>query len=361
MVIKLGIETEILNEKEKRGVHKSLKNWLLLLSQSRECEVYSFSKSNIMDIPSNIKQIVVDSKLPLFLWREFVLPKEIYNMQINIFLSPYTAFPSRLKIPVIATIHEVSWRIQNTIAPPIEYGRVLYALKNASRIICVSSSTARDCLKIAKQRRINIKGRLKVLRHAFFPIKADKHFPQSVRPPIIVSISSPLKRKNLFFHLDIVSSLAKTNTSFRYILAGPDGKAKEKLYRHAKKLGILKFVEFPGYISEADKLKILSEARILLHLPLSEGFGFVPLEALSLGCVPVVSEVGGMKELLKSACIFIKDLENPDLISKIVKGVFENHDLREKILKNGKKILLSRDPIRTRERLLKVIKGALGS
>ena len=71
-------------------------------------EIIAFSKEPIAEIP---EAVILKSDLPLFLWRQIVLPRELKRRNVTSLHSPVTAIPLFTHCPSIATVHDVSYRI----------------------------------------------------------------------------------------------------------------------------------------------------------------------------------------------------------------------------------------------------------
>ena len=70
------------------------------------------------------------------------------------------------------------------------------------------------------------------------------------------------------------------------------------LQRSVKKLGLTKRVKFFPNISKNDMKKILISAKIYLHTMVGEHFGISVVEAMAMGCIPIVHNSGGAKEFV---------------------------------------------------------------
>jgi glycosyltransferase involved in cell wall biosynthesis len=106
----------------------------------------------------------------------------------------------------------------------------------------------------------------------------------------------PLKR-----HEDAIRVLATLLPSFpdlRLRIAGPtyDERYHQSLCRLASDLGLSDRVEFLGV--REDVLELMAAAQILLHCADPEAFGWVILEAWSVGLPVVVSQSSGPKEVV---------------------------------------------------------------
>jgi len=95
--------------------------------------------------------------------------------------------------------------------------------------------------------------------------------------------------------------------------SGPD----EGQLRHlAGSLGLGDRVHFLGF--RDDVTGILAEAQLCAMPSRREGFGNVALEALSVGCPVVVSEVGGLPEVVGESCGVLVPPENPEKLARAI-------------------------------------------
>jgi glycosyltransferase involved in cell wall biosynthesis len=93
---------------------------------------------------------------------------------------------------------------------------------------------------------------------------------------------------------DIVNSYSKV----KFIIAG-EGPMTNELKEKVKLLGLDHKFLFIGYIEELTKNKLLKCADAAVFPSLYEPFGIAALEAMAAGCPVVVSDVGGLSEIVK--------------------------------------------------------------
>jgi glycogen synthase len=86
----------------------------------------------------------------------------------------------------------------------------------------------------------------------------------------------------------------------RFIIAGT-GPELERLRALVEELGISKRVSFPGFISDEDRDRLYKVADCAVFPSLYEPFGIVALEAMAAKTPVVVSEVGGLPEVVRHA------------------------------------------------------------
>lgn len=113
-----------------------------------------------------------------------------------------------------------------------------------------------------------------------------------------VSFSRVDKNKNIGLLMRAAAKIRPT-VQFRIVVAG-DGDELENLKMEVQSLGLTDCVDFIGYISAfPDKVKVYSDSKIFVSTSKGEGFPVSLLEAMACGCVPVVSNVGDIVDMIK--------------------------------------------------------------
>ena len=77
----------------------------------------------------------------------------------------------------------------------------------------------------------------------------------------------------------------------------------------------------------------LRECDIFIDASLHEGYGLIPLEALSLGCAVVASDSGGNSAFLKDGIngILVKEVNKPDAYCAAVRALLDDRELLTRI------------------------------
>lgn len=76
-------------------------------------------------------------------------------------------------------------------------------------------------------------------------------------------------------------------------------------------------IQFLGRVSDSDLIDLYAKAKGLIYLPLYEGFGIPPIEAIIQGTRPIVSDLVVFHEVLKSTAIYCNPLDVNDIINTI--------------------------------------------
>lgn len=126
----------------------------------------------------------------------------------------------------------------------------------------------------------------------------------------------------------------------RLIIAGK-GPEAEHLARRAEELGLSDRIHFVGFISDKERNCFYKMAQTAVFPSLYEPFGIVALEAMALRCPVVVSDVGGLSEIVNhgengvtiypddaesAAWGVLRMLQNPDLAQKYADNAYQYVD-----------------------------------
>ena len=103
--------------------------------------------------------------------------------------------------------------------------------------------------------------------------------------------------KGFHLALDALAPLARRLGNVRFVVAGT-GTAEAELKRQARRLRLTKYGSFLGWVGD-DKLHALYRIADLCIVPsIYEPFGLVALEAMASGCLCVVADTGGLREVV---------------------------------------------------------------
>lgn len=120
---------------------------------------------------------------------------------------------------------------------------------------------------------------------------------------------------------------AQTPRSTNYAVVGRlyNKQTLTYLQNLTKKLGVTDRVKFYPDASSETKIALLQKARVYLHTMVGEHFGIATVEAMALGCIPIVHNSGGMKEFVPNRCRY-ETL--PEAVDKVTSAI-ENWSTEE--------------------------------
>ncbi|MEX1192557.1 MAG: glycosyltransferase [Brumimicrobium sp.] len=126
------------------------------------------------------------------------------------------------------------------------------------------------------------------------------------------------------------------NLKMKLVIAGI-GNEMENLKKLTKAEGVSDFVEFPGRISQEKVAEYLNFFDVYVALSRSESFGVAIVEAMSCGTPVVVSDAGGLPEVVEdNVSGFVVPTESIDEAADAIQKLIDDKSLREKFSKNGR-------------------------
>ncbi len=170
----------------------------------------------------------------------------------------------------------------------------MIAVSNATRDLMIQSGISREKITVlyngidaGKWRRENVTEDLKVE----FGIPLDAR--------VVGAVGRLGDEKDYYSLLDVAETVNTRLGNVYFMIVG-DGKTdeKEKLLNHAKAIGVDEKIVFTGYRS--DLLTIYNSFDIFISTSLTEGLPNNTLEAMSMGLPVVVTNVGGVSELVQA-------------------------------------------------------------
>lgn len=154
----------------------------------------------------------------------------------------------------------------------------------------------------------------------------------------IISLSRLDKNKNVSLLLRAISRIKGIST-INALIVGV-GSELENLKNEAEQLAISDRVHFVGWIEENKKIEIYNSCKIFVLCSKGEGFPLSLLEAMACGCVPVVSGVGDITDVVrnKENGFVVKDLDNEEELSCVLNDLLFNPEKISILSKEATKV-----------------------
>ena len=114
---------------------------------------------------------------------------------------------------------------------------------------------------------------------------------------LVLLVGRLVYEKGFHLALDALAPLVRRLGNVRFVVAGT-GTAEAELKRQARRLGLARHGTFLGWVGD-DTLHALYRVADLCIVPsIYEPFGLVALEAMASGCLCVVADTGGLREVM---------------------------------------------------------------
>ncbi len=209
---------------------------------------------------------------------------------------------------MVVTHHDCAYERYTSLfqnAPEIMRMRARQFAK-ADAVICPSQATRRDL-----HRFYNIpEHKTFVVYHGIASLNAARAATSTLsKRPFLLYVGSRAPYKN--FH-GLVSAFAEAGLqrSFDILAVGGGPRHSDELDQ-IRRAGLSAFVHFIDRVSDNVLAAYYEQAHLLVYPSLHEGFGFPPLEAMTLGCPVVAARASCLPEICgPAACLFDPDSED---------------------------------------------------
>jgi glycosyltransferase involved in cell wall biosynthesis len=343
--MRIGIDCRLW---EQTGVGRYTKNIVLNLQKIDPKNQYVlFIRSEDYE---NIKKRITNPKWKIIKtdikWHSFSeqlkLPTIIRREKLDLMHFPYFSVPIFYNRPFIVTIHDLiinhfSTGKASTLAYPLYLTKkegykfvIEQAVKNAKKIIVPSDATKQEIIshfKIAESK-IDIiyeGSELTTQKSASEPKVSGKYF---------LYVGNAYPHKNLERLIQAFKKLANEEQDLKLILVGQ----KDYFYQRLESEHQSDRIIFYGKASDRELINLYDNAVGLVAPSLMEGFGLPVLEAMSLNCLVLASDIPAFKEIAGETAIYFNPQDEDDIYLKL-KLVLENGEeyKAEKIEKAFKK------------------------
>ena len=167
----------------------------------------------------------------------------------------------------------------------------------------------------------------------FMQTNVDLISPTKLR--YLLLVSSIRKNKNIEFALDSILPILENDKDLLVYLIGDlktnliDEKVLRKYQDHPQ-------VIFLGKVSFIELKRYYQYATCFIFPSLYEGFGIPPLEAQTMGCPVIASNIPTNKEILNESALFF-ELDDKKSLQNVITSILRNSNIREKYIQLGKK------------------------
>ena len=300
-----------------------------------------------LDMPKENKKwkyVVFHSKK---LWTLLGLSKKLKNYKLEVFFSPTHYLPLYTGSPSVISILDVSYLYFPNLFKKKDLYQLKFwggfSIKKAKKIITISNSSKNDIIKMYKVNPEKIAVIYPGVREsASYKVSKLKSMDKlkkeyGISSPYILFVGTLQPRKNISKLIEAFSLIKNYQPSvgdLSLIIVGKKGWQFEDILNAPKKYGVENRVKFLDSVSDEDLPSFYKNALCFVLPSLYEGFGLPVLEAMKYGCPVLTSNVSSLPEAGGDAALYF-DPTNADEISKAIKKVIEDKNLREEMIKKG--------------------------
>jgi glycosyltransferase involved in cell wall biosynthesis len=260
-----------------------------------------------------------------------VLPGLIRQSRANVLFAPAYTAPLTSPVPVVLTVHDVSF-----VAHPEWFSwregvrrRVLTkaSARRAARVLTQSDFTKREAVRYLglDQSRVDV-----------IYLGTTTLRTQATREPLVLYVGSLFTRRHVPELIEGFSRLAATHPAARLEIVG-DNRTLPAVDVDAliARSDARDRIRARQYVSDAELSSLYARASAFAFLSEYEGFGLTPLEAMA-GGIPVVvldTEIG--REIYGPAAEYVAHPE-PSMIAAALERVLIDQTVRQRLVEAGK-------------------------
>jgi glycosyltransferase involved in cell wall biosynthesis len=275
------------------------------------------------------------------------LPRVEWFLRFDVFFATNYLPPPVRRRPVVVTVHDLAFKLLPETAPHASQrwlAGIDDAVRRAAGILVPSESTKRDLVRVYDVDPDRVTAALLgVDRDRFSP--APPAAVEEVRSrygldgPYLLFLGGIEQRKNV---PRIIEAWGRLPRDLRPRLAiaggavGWDPEGRGQLDRPLRSLlaDVRRDVVFTGYVTEEEKVALLSGAVAFVYPSLYEGFGLPVAEALACGTPVVTSGVSSLPEVAGDAAVYVEPADVGSIADGI-RRVLEDDELRGRLRRDG--------------------------
>lgn len=347
----IGIDARLINE---TGVGRYIRNLIRELSREDQTNTYIvFLKKNeyaSFTCPNHRwKKIVAD--VPWHsLSEQLILPWIYLRERLDLLHIPYFNIPIFYPGRMVVTIHDLTILHFNT-GKATTLPWMLYALRRigyrivlavgfrrVKAIIAVSKTTKQEIIDHFHTDPEKIVVTHEGVDNKFHPASWRIKFQiknRIIKEPYFLYVGNAYPHKNLETLLAAFQLLiTRHSPPITLVFVGKDDFFYRKIKQLVVSLGLTGKVRFFGEANDEELINLYMHAVAFVFPSLMEGFGLPALEALSMGCPVIVSDIPVFHELLGDYAQYVPPYAPEDLCEALANACAGAHTIRERDVKS---------------------------
>ncbi len=256
--------------------------------------------------------------------------------EVDLFFYPHINLPYYIPKNVIVTIHDLipltNFWGKNEIKRKIFLFYLKRAIKHSAKIITVTNTIASEL----KQIFVWLDQKIEVI-YEFVDDKFIRcYYPNKpiISKPYLLFIGNRKKHKNIELFIKAFFKI-KDKIPHCLVLAGTKEKDRDDVNILVEKLNLKDRVIELVKPSDEMIINLYAFADLFVFPSLFEGFGLPPLEAVSLGCPVILSDIPVLREIFGEAGLYFDPYSADDLAENILKVILDRN-FKEKLLHKQK-------------------------
>lgn len=277
---------------------------------------------------------------PKYLWTQLRLSLEMMRKPPEVLFVPAHVLPRFAPKRSVVTVHDVGFHKHPELYKPRQVRYHEWStkdiVKSGAKIVTVSEFCKREIMDgyNVPAERITVTP-LGVDHETYKPASTEAISAMRTRlqipEPYLLFIGRLEAKKNI---LVLVDAFKRHKASrglgdpLHLVLAGLPGEGFDAIGKAIAESGCADYVHITGYISEADKVALLSGALAYIQPSFYEGFGLPPLEAMACGSAVISSNAASLPEVIGEGNALFFDPQDPEALRAHMETVQDNAESR---------------------------------
>jgi glycosyltransferase involved in cell wall biosynthesis len=260
----------------------------------------------------------------------------------DVFFSPSHYIPPFTPMPRVCSIMDLGYLEYSGQFRKYDYWQLTlwsaYSIFASKAVIAISNSTKEDIV-----RHYPFASKKVFVTHlAYNKTKFNTKIPPAdvrrvkkryaIVSDYILFLSTLKPSKNIEGLLEAYEGL---KTDLKLVIAGKKGWLYDSIFARVKELNLEDKVIFTDYLPEEDKAPLIAGAKVFVLPSFWEGFGIDPLNAMACGVPVVVSNVGGLPEIIGEAGIMVDPYNIDSIKAGLEKVLFMPASEYNKLVARG--------------------------
>ncbi|WP_246984024.1 glycosyltransferase family 4 protein [Halorientalis marina] len=300
----------------------------------------SDDRGDVVDLRPTADVAVTDAK-PFGIREQIALPRLLGRHDIDCFHATQFTIPVAWRGPLVTTIHDCAYD-----RFPAEFGdrgriaryylrtMMRLAVARSDRIITPSESTKRDVQRFYG-------GDDSLFEVIYHGVDAERFNPEAPSPTIVdgeylLHVGSNRPRKNINGLLDgYARAVSQLDAPPKLVMVGDHEDRFVDLTSAIAHRGLTDLVISPGYVDDAELVKLYANALAFIFPSHYEGFGLPVLEAMASGTPIIAADAASLPEMCGEAARYVDSSSSEDIGTGIV-GVVTDDSFRKRLRKKGR-------------------------
>jgi glycosyltransferase involved in cell wall biosynthesis len=265
--------------------------------------------------------------------------------KMTVYHSPFTPLPPQTLpgIPRFLTVYDMIPRLYPNLFPAkvrTLFDRILGSLRPDDWVLAISQSTKSDFCRLTGFDPSRVFVTQLAASPEMFHRSVDGSALRRVRQkynlpeaPYVLSLNTLEPRKNVHTAIRGFARMVRQqrNADLQFVLVGTKGWNDQLISRSIEEAPELRDrIRVLGYVDDGDLAEIYSGALMFVYVPIYEGFGLPPLEAMQCGVPVITSNTSSLPELVGDAGIMVSPTDTDALAQKMWE-VYSSESLRAEL------------------------------